>query len=122
MGNCPSLILRIDLTLGLVFGWEMKRIWPCVLHINYSHISELDVRLLNYPNQTSIAQVMVRLERPKWKVCLARFVRLGLSGQVVQLGLPSQVCPARFVYPGFVQPGLPGQGFSARFVRLGLSD
>ena len=38
-----------------------KGIWSCVLHVNCSHISELDVRLLNYPNQTSIAQAMVCL-------------------------------------------------------------
>ena len=33
----------------------------CVLQVNCSHISERDVRLLNYPNRTSITQVMVRL-------------------------------------------------------------
>ena len=38
-----------------------KGIWSCVFHVNCSHISELDVRLLNYPNRTSIAQVIVCL-------------------------------------------------------------
>ena len=48
-------------TFELVFGWEIKVIWKYVLQVNYSHISELDVRLLNYINRTSIAQDMVRL-------------------------------------------------------------
>ena len=56
-GNC----LVVFWTLELVFGWEIKGIWQCVPQVNCSHISELDVRLLNYPNRTSIAQVMVRL-------------------------------------------------------------
>ena len=63
MGSCPSLILHISQTLGLVFGWEIKGIWPCVLQVNCKRISEIDVRLLNYLNLTSIAQVMVHLPR-----------------------------------------------------------
>ena len=61
MGSCPSLILRISQTLGLVFWWEINGIWLCVIQVNCSHISEIDVRILNYLNRTSIAQVMVRL-------------------------------------------------------------
>ena len=45
------------------FRWEIKGIWLCVLQVNCSHIGEFDVRLLNYPNWTSIAQVMVHLPK-----------------------------------------------------------
>ena len=61
MGSYPILIIRIIQTLGLVFGREIKGIWQCVLQVNCSHISEIDVRLLNFQNRTSVAQVMVRL-------------------------------------------------------------
>ena len=57
----PSLILCISQTLGLVFGWEIKKIWQYVLQVNCSRISELDVRLFNYPNWTSMAQVVICL-------------------------------------------------------------
>ena len=36
------------------------RIWTSILQGNCSSIRELDVRLLNNPNRTSISQVMVR--------------------------------------------------------------
>ena len=42
-------------TLELVFGWEIKGICQCILQVNCSHISKLDVRLLNYPNWTFVA-------------------------------------------------------------------
>ena len=46
---------------GLVFSWEMERIWTHVLHKSCICIFELDVRFLNHPNGTSIAQFMVHL-------------------------------------------------------------
>ena len=60
-GKLPYFDLCINRTLRLVLRWEIKGIFPCVLQVNCSHIHELDARLLNYPNRTSIAQVMVRL-------------------------------------------------------------
>ena len=36
------------------------RIWSSILQGNCSSILEIDVRLLNHPNRTSITQVMVR--------------------------------------------------------------
>ena len=61
MGSYPILIIHISQILGLVFGWEVKGIWQCVLQVNCIHINELDVRILNFSNRTSIAQVSVRL-------------------------------------------------------------
>ena len=49
--HCPDF--------GTSFGWETKGIWTHVLHRSCNCICELDVRLLNHPNWTSIAQVMV---------------------------------------------------------------
>ena len=43
------------------FGWEIKEIWQCSLLVNCSHISELDVRILNFSIRTFIDQVMVVL-------------------------------------------------------------
>ena len=45
--------------LGYIFGGETEGIWTSVLHGNCNCICELDVRLLNHPNWTFIAQVMV---------------------------------------------------------------
>ena len=45
--------------LGLIFGLEKWGNWTSFLHGNCSCISELDVRLLNHQNQTSITRVMV---------------------------------------------------------------
>ena len=45
--------------LGLDFGWETEGVWTRVLHRSCIFICELDVRLLNDPNWTYIAQVMV---------------------------------------------------------------
>ena len=44
------LTLHSTFSLGLVFGWETEGIWACVLHISFTYICELDVRLLNHPN------------------------------------------------------------------------
>ena len=43
------------------FQLENEGNWASVLLVNCSCNCELKVRLLNYPNWTSIAQVMVRL-------------------------------------------------------------
>ena len=43
------------------FRLEKKGIWTSVLLLNCFFNCELEVRLLNYPNWTSIAQVMVHL-------------------------------------------------------------
>ena len=55
----PVLILHTSQILGLVFGWETEEIYTWVLHINCSCIYEIDIRILNYPNWTTTAQVMV---------------------------------------------------------------
>ena len=57
--DCPVLTLYNVHILGLMFGWEKEGIWTSVPHENCSYISEHDVKLLNHPNWTSIAQVMV---------------------------------------------------------------
>ena len=106
MGSCPILIIRISRTLGLVFRWEIKGIWQCVLQENCRLISELDVRLLNYPNWTSIAQVMV---------CFLRTVEVkGCPGQPargqLERGQPARVQPAR----GELTRGRPTRGQPAR--------
>ena len=55
----PNLLSRF---LGSIYGWKKKkkRIWTRILKGTCSSIRELDVRLLNHPNQTSITQAMVR--------------------------------------------------------------
>ena len=53
------MVVHMNRTLELVFGWEGKEIWQCVLLVNGSHISELDVKLLNFSIRTSVDQVMV---------------------------------------------------------------
>ena len=55
------MVLHINRTLELVFGYERKEFWKCALLVNGSHISELDVRLLNFSIRTSVDQVMVLL-------------------------------------------------------------
>ena len=55
-----SLIVYVH-NLELVFNWETERIWTRVFRRSCSCICELDVRLLNHPNWTSTAQVMVHL-------------------------------------------------------------
>ena len=55
------MVVHMNRILELVFGCEIKEIWQCVLLVNGSHISEIDVRLLNFSIRTSIAQVMVFL-------------------------------------------------------------
>ena len=58
--ECRSvLILYTSRILAPVFGWEIEGIWTRVLHRSCSCICELDVRLLNHPNWTSTAHVMV---------------------------------------------------------------
>ena len=49
--------------LGLIFNWEKVRIWTSILQGNCSSIREIDVRIFNHPNRTSITQVMVRFSR-----------------------------------------------------------
>ena len=56
----PNLL---SIFLGLIFGWEKVRIWTNILQGNYSSIWELDIRLLNHPNQNYITQVMVYFSR-----------------------------------------------------------
>ena len=55
-----SLIVYVH-NLELVFNWEIERICTRVLRRSCICICELDVRLLNHPNWTSTAQVMVHL-------------------------------------------------------------
>ena len=55
------MVVHMNRTLELVFGWEIKEIWQSVLLVNGSHIIELDIRLLNFSIQTSVDQVMVFL-------------------------------------------------------------
>ena len=45
--------------LGLIFGREKWGNWTSFLHGNCSYIGEIDVRLLNHRNWTSITRVMV---------------------------------------------------------------
>ena len=47
--------------LGLIFGGEKEVIWTSVLDDNCSRSCEIEVKLLNCPNWTSIAQVVVHL-------------------------------------------------------------
>ena len=44
---------------GIDFWLEKEGIWTSILHGNCSRNCELDVRLLNHPNWTSITPVMV---------------------------------------------------------------
>ena len=55
------MVVHMNRTLELVFGWERKEIWQYVLLINGSHISELGVRFLNFSIRTYVDQVMVFL-------------------------------------------------------------
>ena len=55
------MVVHMNQTLELVFGWERKEIWQCLPLVNGIHISELDVRLLNFSIRTSVDQVMVFL-------------------------------------------------------------
>ena len=73
---------------GADFRLEKCRIWTCILQGNCSSIFEIEVRLLNHPNWTSISHVMVRfLGLPQaalfWPNLLSRFLglifRLGKS-------------------------------------------
>ena len=79
------LILCTCRILALVLGYETKGIWTQILHRNCSCICELDVRLLNHPNWTPKAQVMVHV--------------LGLP----QLRLSLSLCPyfGTVLCPGF---------------------
>ena len=66
MGSCHIVVVHINRTLELVFfffffflgggggGEGIREIWQCVLLVNRSHISELDVRLLNFSIWTSV--------------------------------------------------------------------
>ena len=49
--HCPEF--------GTVFGWGMEEIWSRILYRSCICNCELNVRLLNHPNWTSTAQVMV---------------------------------------------------------------
>ena len=51
------------LNFGIDFWLEKKGIWTSVLHGNCSCKCDIDVRLLNHTNWTSIAQVMVHFPR-----------------------------------------------------------
>ena len=55
------MVVHMNQTLELVFVWEGKEIWQCVPMVNGSHISELDVRILNFSIRTSVDQVIVFL-------------------------------------------------------------
>ena len=62
-----SIVLTCDVKMtphtvhifGLIFSQEKLGNWTSFLHGNCSYISELDARLLNHPNWTSITRVMV---------------------------------------------------------------
>ena len=55
------MVVRMNRTLEQDFGGERKENWQCSLLVNCSHISELDVRLLNFVIRTPVDQVMVFL-------------------------------------------------------------
>ena len=55
------MVVHMNRTLELVFRWERKEIWQCVLLVKGSHISEIDVRLSNFSIRTFVDQVMVFL-------------------------------------------------------------
>ena len=55
----PCFDLMKCLDFGTDFRLEKEGIWTSVLHGNCSCNRDLDVRLLNNPNWTSISQVMV---------------------------------------------------------------
>ena len=46
---------------GTGFRLGNRGIWTRVLHRSFSGICEIDVRFLNHPNWTSVAQIMVYL-------------------------------------------------------------
>ena len=48
------MVVHINWNLELVFGWEIKEVWQCVLLVNGIQISELDVRILNFSIRTSV--------------------------------------------------------------------
>ena len=62
MGMLPCFGPMKCLDFGIDFLLEKEGIWTSVFHENCSCNCELDVRLLNHPNWTSIAQVMVHLQ------------------------------------------------------------
>ena len=72
-GKAALFTLHTAQILGLVFSWKTKGIWIGVLHRSCSCICKLDVRLLNHPNWTSTAQVMVHFLRLPY---LRRFIYL----------------------------------------------
>ena len=49
------MVEHINQNLELVFGREIKEIWQCVLRVNCSHISELDVRLFTHMRNILLA-------------------------------------------------------------------
>ena len=79
--DCPILTLHTVQILGLVFSWETEVFFTRVLHRSCSCIYEIHVRLLNHPNWTSTAQVMVnftRLPQLMLFVCLCLDLGIGL--------------------------------------------
>ena len=81
MGIVPCFNPLLCLVFGADFWLEKGRILTRILLGNCSCITELDVRLLNHPNLTSITQVMVYfLGLPQtamfWPNLLSRFLGL----------------------------------------------
>ena len=75
---------------GADFRLEKWRIWTSILHENCICIRELDVRLLNHPNWTSITQVMVHFPGlPQatlfWPNLLSRFLGLIFGWEKVRI-------------------------------------
>ena len=54
-----KMTLHYALSLGLIFNKKKWGNWTSFLYGNFIFIREIDVRLLNHSNWTSIAQVMV---------------------------------------------------------------
>ena len=61
MGIVPCFDPICCLAFGANFMLEKEIIWTSVIHEDCRLSCELEVRILNYPNWTSIAQVMVHL-------------------------------------------------------------
>ena len=55
------MVVRMNQNFEQVFGWERKEIWQCFILVNCIHISEIDVKLLNFSIRISVDQVMVFL-------------------------------------------------------------
>ena len=68
--GCPVLVEPTIHIFGTNFRLGKVRIWTSILQGNCSSILEIDVRLLNHQNQTSITQIMVCFQDCDSLVCL----------------------------------------------------